>query len=187
MSQQPDDLEAVRILVTTLEKFNENEQERIIRWAREKLGLASTQQSLTSQSIPLPNMQSASPSVQDNAIKDLKTFVNEKNPTSDMQFAATVAYYYKFEAPTSQRKDSIDSEVLQDAARLAGRKRLSRPVQTLVNASFNGMLDKTEQKGSYKINTVGENLVAMTLPQSSTSRNQKRPAKKTTSKSIKKK
>ena len=164
MSQQLDDLEAVRTLVTTLEKFDKNEQERIIRWAREKLGLAVTQ--LHPVTPPQLTQQHNPPSFQGPA-KDLKSFVNEKNPTSDMQFAVTVAYYYKFEAPENERKDSINSETLQDAARLSSRTRLKNPGQTLINASFNGMLDKAEEKGAYKINTVGENLVAMTLPQNS--------------------
>ena len=35
----PDDLEAVRMLVETLQGFDAKDQERIIRWAREKIGL----------------------------------------------------------------------------------------------------------------------------------------------------
>lgn len=181
MSQQIDDLEAVRIIASTLEKFDKNDQERIIRWAREKLGLNVTQQPLTH---PLPQTPSQSnPQIPIDRAVDLKTFINEKNPTSDMQFAATVAYYYKFEAPEDQRKETIDSDTLQDAARLANRKRLSKPSQTLINASFNGMIDKTDAKGVYKINTVGENLVAMTLPQGNSTTKVKRdqkPKKKTT-------
>lgn len=187
MSQQLDDLEAVRTLVTTLEKFDKNEQERIIRWAREKLGLVVTQvhsaapPQLTKQQIPQTFQGQA---------KDLKSFVNEKNPSSDMQFAVTVAYYYKFEAPENERKDSINSDILQDAARLSSRTRLKNPGQTLINASFNGMLDKAEEKGAYKINTVGENLVAMTLPQNSTTKkvqsSRKSTKKKTSSKTTKK-
>jgi hypothetical protein len=162
MSQQIDDLEAVRTIVTALEKFEGKDQERIIRWAREKLGLEPIKSP--------PVQQSPAPSLPGNLLpphctKDLKSFVNEKNPSTDMQFAATVAYYYKFEAPVEERKDSIDSGSLQNAARLAGRNRLINPGQTLINASFNGLLDKADEKGAYKINTVGENLVAMALPQ----------------------
>ena len=101
----------------------------------------------------------------------------KKNPSSDMQFAATVAYYYRFEAPPSERKESIDSNILQNTARLANRKRLSKPGQTLINAGFNGMLDRADEKGFYKINTVGENLVAMILPQGSSSQRVKPKSK----------
>jgi hypothetical protein len=39
MSSKPDDLEAVRLLADTLQPFPSEDRERIIRWAREKLGL----------------------------------------------------------------------------------------------------------------------------------------------------
>lgn len=189
MAQQIDDLEAVRQLVTTLEKFDRNEQERIIRWAREKLGLSASQQ--TTPTTNSQNNLQTNVQVTDTRNKDLKSFINEKNPSSDMQFAVTVAYYYKFEAPENEKKDSINSEILQDAARLASRKRLGNPGQTLINASFNGMLDKTDEKGAYKINTVGENLVAMTLPSGGGSKiikkNKKTQKKKSAKKNLKKK
>jgi len=162
MSQQHDDLEAVRTIVTTLENFEKSEQERIIRWVREKLGLEIKEIVPQAQ---LPQLQQQTQLGRNQTGTDLKSFVTSKNPTSDMQFAATVAYYYKFEAPISDRKESIDSQILQDATRLSSRERLINPDQTLYNASFNGLLDKAENKGFYKINTVGENLVAMTLPQ----------------------
>ncbi|MBC7877778.1 MAG: hypothetical protein H7Y59_11470 [Anaerolineales bacterium] len=167
MSQPNDDLEAVRILVTALENFEKSDQERIIRWAREKLGLEI--QSVNSMQF-LPQSQGSNAAdtqqTQPGSVIDLKSFVNTKKPTSDMQFAATVAYYYKFEAPSNERKEAISSEILQDATRLAPRERLKDPNQTLRNAATNGLLDKAGERGAYKINTVGENLVAMTLPQS---------------------
>jgi hypothetical protein len=166
MPQKIDDLEAVRTIVATLETFPKEEQERILRWTREKLGLELTnpQQSasITQQHTTSPTFeQQSSPQ----SLVDLKTFVNSKKPATDRQFAATVAFYYKFEAPEKDRKDSINSAILQDATRLASRSRLKDPKQTLYNASFDGLLDKAEEKGFYRINTVGENLVAMTLPQ----------------------
>ena len=42
MGSKPDDLEAVRTITSTLEPFDKNDQERIIRWAREKLGLSNS-------------------------------------------------------------------------------------------------------------------------------------------------
>lgn len=171
MTQQIDDLEAVRTIAATLEKFNKNDQERIIRWACEKLGFETPQSQLLNQQQVSPQASLQNINNQfSGTVKDLKSFVNEKNPSSDMQFAATVAYYYKFEAPVNERKDLITNTILQDAARLSNRARLSDPGQTLRNAKLNGMLDGGDEKGTFKINTVGENLVAMTLPQNSTSK-----------------
>jgi hypothetical protein len=80
-----------------------------------------------------------------------------------VQFAATVAYYYRFEAPPANRGETINGDTLQEAARLAGRTRLSNPAQTLRNAKNLGYLDGGSP-GEFAINSVGENLVAMTLP-----------------------
>jgi hypothetical protein len=94
---------------------------------------------------------------------DIKSFVAAKAPKSDVQFATTVAYYYRFEAPPAQRREAIDGDALQEAARLAGRARLSNPRQTLNNAKGLGYLD-SNVPGEFVVNSVGENLVAMTLP-----------------------
>jgi len=172
MVNTPDDLEAVRVVTTTLAAFKPDEQERIIRWAREKLKLpqvAQVSQNMPQAQSPPPTpagrIETPSPA---NA-KDLKTFVVGKSPKSDVQFAAAVAYYYRFEAPPEQRKDEIDGEVLQNATRLAGRTRLKRPGMTLNNAKNLGLLDSGSEAGKFAINTVGENLVAMTLPERSDS------------------
>jgi hypothetical protein len=172
MAKSTDDLEAVRLVVTALTGFSPDEQHRIIRWAREKLGLvteANVLQDAGSLHIPGPAVAAKSaepsdPTKSTPAIKDIKSFVDAKNPKNDIQFAATVAYFYGFEAPTEQRKSEIDAEILQDACRLAGRNRFSRPLITLNNAKKQGLLDSGSGPGQFVINTVGENLVAMTLP-----------------------
>lgn len=162
MSKPPDDLEAVRTVLEALKSFDARDQERIIRWVREKLGLPSSPQEPIPPTTITPRLQPPQPTIPGHP-SDIKTFVSQKNPASDNQLAATVAYYYRFEAPEAERKDSISGDDLQEACRRAGRPRLKNPGQTLRNAHSVGLLDKTE-RGSFSINTVGENLVAMTLP-----------------------
>jgi hypothetical protein len=91
-----------------------------------------------------------------------------KNPKSDNQMTAVVAYYYHFGAPAAERKDSIGKEELIDACRKSDRKRPARPEQVLVNTYHAGLLDKAGPSGQYKLNSVGENLVAMVLPEQNT-------------------
>jgi hypothetical protein len=183
---RPDDLEAVRTIAAALSGFSPEEQERILRWVREKTGLAPVARTLPEVQIPQPAslIAPARPSELPDAqqaptsSKDLKTFVANKNPRSDVQFVATVAYFYRFEAPPDQRKNEIDSAILQNACRLAGRARLARPSVTLNNAKNQGLIDKGGEAGRFTINTVGENLVAMTLPgQADSSARGKRPKK----------
>jgi len=156
----PDDLEAVRNVVAALSGFNAEDQERILRWAREKLGLTAAAAPVR---VTPPAAAAAAANPPDTS-SDISSFMNNKQPRSNVQFAAAVAYYYKFEAPELERKESINAQDLQDACRKAPRDRLKKPAQTLVNAYHQGLLDKAD-RGSYQINSVGENLVAMALPE----------------------
>jgi hypothetical protein len=186
MAKTFDDLEAVRTVATALGSFSPEDQERIIRWAREKLGLSSAARDpLDAQEphlpIPVASPRPVEPSAQPQPsvpARDLKSFVNGKKPKNDIQFAATVAYFYHFEAPPDQRQNEIDRVILQDACRLAGRERFNNPLKTLNNAKKQGLLDSGSEAGRFVINTIGENLVAMTLPgQSDGSGKRKSPKK----------
>ncbi len=164
-----DDLEAVRVLVDALTPFDNTERERIIRWACEKLGVSydavAPQSTVTKTKSLVAAVDGAVPDIgQRRPSRDIKSFIDEKNPQSDRQLAAVVAYYYAFEAPEGQRKSSIGSNDLVDACRLANRHRPKNSGQTLINTAHSGFLDKAEETGKYKLNAVGENLVAMTLP-----------------------
>jgi hypothetical protein len=191
---KPDDLEAVRTIAAALAGFSADDQERIIRWAREKVGLAKPPLG-QSEPPPEPSGLNSSPPapVQTGPVhmvtlpaKNIKSFVDSKNPNSANAFAATIAYYYRFEAPPAEHADEINAEILQNACRLTGRDRLKDPLNTLNNAKKLGLLDSGSEKGKFGINSVGENLVAMSLPASGgrsgtgsarTNRNLRRTAK----------
>ena len=173
-----DDFEAVRAIVTALQPFPRDDQERILRWAREKIGLSAAPPTPLQPHVPppvsgLPPATQTAPSTATN----IKSFIVEKSPKSDTHFAATVAFYYQFQAPDGQRKEAITSGDLQDATRLAGRARLKNPINTLANAVRDGLLNRAE-RGTFKLNSVGENLVAMTLPSATGSLVRRTTAKK---------
>ena len=185
MEKKVDDIDAVRTLVETLKGFDTKDQQRIIRWTAEKLNLpspfgqpASRPSEPSAHGLPQSPSHALRPSdaATPGSGKDIRSFVEMKRPRSDVQFAATVAYYYQFEAPEAERKAAINKEDLQDACRKAGRKRPPNPFATLNNARNLGLLDKGDAKGSFSINSVGENLVAMTLPGDGTNGN--KPSKK---------
>ena len=166
MNAPKDDLEAVRAVVDAIKDFKSDEQQRIFRWVAEKLGLPQPFASV--HLVPPPSgtppvvTQPAPPASA--GTKDIKTFIAEKDPKKDVQVAAVVAYYYRFEAPPAERKEAINKEDLQEAMRLAGRPRFTNPRQTLANAHILGLLDRGSEKATFTLNSVGENLVAMTLP-----------------------
>src|SRR5579863_4921816 len=181
MTQPKDDLAAVRAVTEALDGFDPKDQERIIRWAREKIGLsvAPATPPATPTGSFLPGPPAVVPPASGSApTKDLKTFVEEKKPKNDVQFAATVAYYHRFEAATDQRRAEINADDLQEGCRLVGRERLKRPGQTLINAHTLGLLNKGSQSGYYGVNSVGENLVAVALPGDGTAHRTKKKKKK---------
>src|SRR5688572_13870012 len=106
----PDDLEAVRTIAAALAPFKRDDQERIIRWAREKIGLSippvgtTTTETVPATGAPpaaAPEHHAGTPHPSSN----IKQFVDLKAPKSDMHFAAVVAYYHRFNAPAVERKN----------------------------------------------------------------------------------
>lgn len=198
MSAPKDDLEAIRTVVDAIKDFKSDEQQRIFRWVAEKLGLPQPFASAVHASPPLRSETTSGGThltpltpLPPAGTKDIKTFIAEKAPKKDVQFAAAVAYYYRFEAPPAERKDAINKDDLQGATRLAGRPRFNNPLNTLSNAHQMGLLDKGAEKATFTINSVGENLVAMTLPGNGVSlpkpkKAKKKAAKKTPAKKAKK-
>jgi hypothetical protein len=166
MATKGDDLEAVRSVVEALKDFDGPDQERILRWVREKLGLpaASTMNASLPAGPPAGGGVVLPPGAGSSLNEDMRSFISSKNPQSDTHFAAAVAYYYRFMAPADKRKETITAGELQNACRMADRDRLTNPGQTLINAHHTGLLDNVG-RGAYAINAVGENLIAMALPE----------------------
>src|SRR5690242_4732413 len=112
MTKPADDLEAIRTVLEALEPFETPDRQRILRFVLEKLSLAvpASPESKSEQRTVqrTEGMQTSS------AIKNLSTFVQEKNPKNDVQFAATVAYFHRFEAPPDKQKPEIKADDLQD-------------------------------------------------------------------------
>src|SRR5215467_2571301 len=103
-----DDLDAVRDVVEAIRDFKPDEQQRIFRWAAEKLGLPQPfgVGSVAASTLLAPLSSSGAPSTHapqapagGGSGQDIKSFVEAKNPRSDVQFAAAIAYYFRFEAP----------------------------------------------------------------------------------------
>jgi hypothetical protein len=94
---------------------------------------------------------------------DIRSFFAEKQPSSDIEAAATAAYYYQYLAPEGDRREGIDSASLQEALRLAKRPLPAKTYFTLMNAKNAGYLDSACEGGQFRLNPVGYNLVEHTL------------------------
>src|SRR5262249_52961876 len=136
------------------------EQARVLRWAAESLGVEALPEG-TQRTRSQPSFGAPAPSAP--APLDIKSFYAKKDPKSDVQFATLVAYFYRYQAPEKDRLETITSDVLQNAGRQARGFGFKAPSVTLNNAVAQGYLDRAG-RGFFKINAVGENLVAMALP-----------------------
>lgn len=168
MSTTPDpadDFDAGKAIYEKLKEVPEERQIKILRWVCESLGIKSDviTRSHTEEATETKEETTKEDTSVSAAPVDIKTFVQSKKPRSDQQFAAVAAYYYRFAAPQHERKDTINAKGLQDAARFAGRPVLHLPKATLNNARQSGYIDRSG-RGEFRITTVGENLVTMTLP-----------------------
>lgn len=186
-------LDAAQKIVAELTGMTPEHQSLALRFATETLGLklpaalsaSAAPPAHSSQPIP-PHAASADHST------DIRSFTAKKTPKSDQQFAAVVAYFYQFEAKPDNRQEFIDADTMKEAARLAGRPQVQRWNMTLTNAKNAGYLDAAGA-GKFKLSSVGENLVAITLPDNGESGRGKRSGankksgKKSSKKSVKKK
>ncbi len=126
-------------------------------------------------STPRPSFQESS--TRGIRAPDIRAFFKHKTPTSDIEAAALVAYYYKYMAEEREGRDAIDTETLNEAFRLAGRKLSRNPKGTLWNARRAGYLDGVGD-GGYALNPVGYNLVEHTLGKTSSPESKPRRSKK---------
>jgi hypothetical protein len=165
------DFMAAEEIKAILSGRDQTEQERIIRWVNESLGLSAASTVIANTALPsatAPQVPSV-PSVKTHSHpttaekKDIRSFVDEKKPKNDVQFAAVAAYFYRFSAPEVERKDTIIAKDLDNAGRQARGYAFKKSLQTLSNARTLGYFDSAG-RGEFKLNAVGENLVAMALP-----------------------
>ncbi len=179
MNAAGDDLEAVRKVVEALQPFDADTQKRIVRWSLEKLNLEPFVTMVAQQKPHSERPATLPPTGTSQLPTDVRSFIGSKQPKSDTQMAATVAYYYRFVAPESARKEEITADDLQDACRKAGANRMKNPGQALRNAiHVAGTMDNGSQRGTYRINAVGENLVAMTLPAGASAKSTRHPSRR---------
>lgn len=184
MSGKIDEFDAARKVAELLEPLESQKRQLVIKWALEKLGDSGTAPVHFNQSRPGEDVREDVGTGTQHS--DIKSFIESKNPKSKIHTVAAIAYYYAFEAKPQERKEYINKNDVTNALRLAGKPRDTNPLGTLNNAVRQGVLDRGES-GSFKINTVGENLIALVLPDNGSSNNSPRKKHKKKKKASKKK
>src|SRR5207249_2224662 len=108
---------------------------------------------------------------------DVRTFAKGKNPTTVNERIAVIAYYLAHEAPPTERKDRLTWDDIEPYFVQAGFPLPTAGQMALVNAKNAGYLVPVD-RGQYKLNAVGHNLVAHKLPAGDGSETKRRPARR---------
>ena len=179
------ELTAIKAIAEALTPLNMDARQRVLNYAVAHLGLSAP-------SPPLESPGSASnqegeattlaTSITSPAKKlvDIRSFKEQKNPTTDIEMATVLAYYLKYVALEAERKDEIGADDIEKYFIQAGYPLPSERKFTLPNAKKAGYLESAS-RGKYKLNPVGHNLVAHNMPRTSSasvSKAKKRASKK---------
>jgi len=173
------ELAAIRSIANTLKPFEPDARRRVLQYATQHLGIVDVPTGKVPAAPTTPagsgegieGLQAGSGDK--DKIVDIRRFKEEKNPKSDVQMAAVVAYYLAKLAPEELRQDSIMADDIEKYFDQGGYRLPRNSSMTLVNAKNAGYLDPAGH-GKYKINPVGHNLVVHNLPKSDASKPVKR-------------
>lgn len=158
--------QAIDQVISALDAFNAADRQTILRAVYAHLNIAGFKAENTDpQGEPEPPREDRTtrPSGEaDNAGMDIRTFKQQKNPTSARQMACLVAYYLSEIATGEKRKLVITSADIEQYFKHAGYP-LTKPDQLLIDCKKSGYFDSLS-RGEYKLTRVGHNLVAHQLP-----------------------
>ena len=161
------ELKAINAVVTALTPLTEEQRLRALEYVLRRFNASALQPSapVTPPSMipplaPPPARHAIEPHTPaPEAIHDIRTLKEAKEPKSAIEMAALVAYYVSELAPDGDRKNEITKSDLERYFKSAGFNLPADGGFTLVNAKNAGYLDSAGT-GQYKLNPVGYNLVA---------------------------
>jgi hypothetical protein len=170
------ELQAIVTLLNVLEPLSPEARANVIGYVFRRLGLG----------FPTPVSPGGARGLADVALAqaeaapaggviDIRSFKEEKQPRTASEMVAIVAYYLAYLAPADERRDYVVADDIKKYFLQAVFPLPSAPPHmTLVNAKNSGYIDARE-RGQYRLNPVGYNLITNKLPATQV-RAEKRPA-----------
>jgi len=162
------EVEAIKTVTGALSPLKDDARKRVLAYVLEHLGIAlkDGQKREPPSSAPAEPPGAEPPAApHEERIANIRSLREEKNPTTDMQMAAIVAYYVSRQAPEDERKECIAADDIKKYFEQGGHPIPPDANMTLNNAKNAGYLDRAE-RGQFRLNPVGHNLVVHGLPKS---------------------
>lgn len=161
------ELDAIKQILGALSSLDAEGQQRALEYVFERLKIVPpASNAMPYKAVPVVPELNTPPTVVQSiptVPTDIRTFTENKQPRSANEMAAVVAYYLEYEAPEAERKGTISSEDIEKYFHLAKYQKPGNPNMTLTHSKNSGYLDQ-QDRGQYKLNPVGYNLVAHKLP-----------------------
>lgn len=158
------ELDALNALVKALRPLPPESQRRVVDSAMVLLGTGHAQRAEATPSTVGPQGSA----IGNVTARDIRVLKEQKVPETANEMAAIVAYYLAEIVSPSEQKKTVDIADIKKYFKQAQYPLPSNVPMTLVNAKNAGYFDAAGG-GQYKLNPVGYNLVAHTLPRSQSS------------------
>lgn len=160
MPAKDKELGAIGAIISLLTPLDENERSRVLEYVLKRLEMATVR-------APAVGSRDTSATVAPatRSITDIRTLTAEKQPRSANEMVAVVAYYVSELAPEMERSDTVNAETIRRYFKMAAFPLPSAIRNVLPNAAAAGYLENVN-RGEYRLNPVGYNLVVHGLPRS---------------------
>jgi hypothetical protein len=159
--------QAIDDIVLALDGLDESTQIVAIKAVCEQLNIRVIQQGQpiipTHPLAPSENALTLPQSQQSDKITDIRTLKEKKKPTTAIEMACLVAFYLENHASEGDRKNTIKADDIKKYFKQADFPLPKVLSQLLVDAKAAGYFD-SPGRGKYRLNPVGHNLVAHSLP-----------------------
>jgi hypothetical protein len=170
------DLDAVTAVVGALAPLDTERRSRVLRAVSTLLGdplqpapAAATAAAPRTETPTVLGVERTTPPLADGqVVRDVRSLKEQKAPRSANEMAAVVAYYLAEVVSPEQRTESVSSADMEKYFKQASYPLPKKLNMLLPNAAAAGYFDAVS-RGQYKLNPVGHNLVAHTLPAGSAS------------------
>jgi hypothetical protein len=166
--ESEDDVKAISAIISALKPLDQSARVHVLEFVIKRLGISLTvEQAAAAQLSDTPAFGPTPPSPSPmihSGVVDIRNFAAEKNPKTINEKVAVVGYYLAHLAPPSERRDYLISDDIKTYFVQADFHLPTAPANmTLQNAKNAGYLNALD-RGQYKLNAVGYNLVAHKLP-----------------------
>jgi hypothetical protein len=171
-------VKAISTIMEALTPLDADAREHVLEFVLKRLGIKPNGWSEKSAASGLPSAAPAILPTPSGGYTDIRSFAAEKQPQTLNEKVAVVAYFLAHLAPAEERRDSVATDDIRPYFIQANFELPTGPINmALTNAKNAGYLNALSERGQYRLNSVGHNLVAHKLPSQGSSR--RKPAKRT--------